>query len=191
MTHHTTKFVKISAAHATDVCADFKLNREARTFLREDMSPEEFLEALVENKMYCEAIDFIAHALPAREAIWWGCLCMQHVLGDDLLELDREAAAAAVRWVMQPGEEHRTGAKAPAEVAGSSSLAGTLAKAVFLSDGDITLPNIPKPLVRLPAAKAVARAIKLACFKSDPTKTAKIQKSYIDLAIDVAEGHLI
>jgi hypothetical protein len=37
-------------------------------------------------------IDFIAHALPAREAVWWGCLCLQHACGSNLSPADKAPA---------------------------------------------------------------------------------------------------
>jgi len=27
-------------------------------------------------ELYPDAVDFLAHALPKREAVWWGCLCL-------------------------------------------------------------------------------------------------------------------
>src|SRR5579864_2694697 len=99
------------------------------------MDPAQFVNALIENKKYIDAIDFMAHALPVREGIWWGCLCMQHAVGDRLSPPERVAAAAVVRWVMQPTEETRTAARAPAEAADPLSPAGALAMAAYQAGG--------------------------------------------------------
>ena len=93
--------VKITAATAAEVCANFDLDKEAKQLLRDRMNPREFVAVLIEKKRFVDAIEFMSHALPAREGIWWGCLCMQHVLGDNLAPPDRAAATAAVQWVMQ------------------------------------------------------------------------------------------
>jgi hypothetical protein len=184
--------VKIAAATAAEVCANFDLQTASKPLLREGMNPQEFLAALIENKKYLDAIDFLAHALPVREGIWWGCLCMQHALGDNLPAPDRAAATAAVQWLMQPSEETRAAAKAPAEAAGPASPAGALAMAACLTGGSIGPPNIPPiPPPPFASAQAIARAVKLASIKTEPPKIPKVQRSYVELAIEVAGGRFI
>lgn len=175
---------KIRAATAAEVCANFALDDEAKKLLREGMSPQEFVSALMEKKKHVAAIDFMAHALPVREGVWWGCLCMQHALGDNLAPPDRAAAQAAVQWVMRPIEENCAAAKAPAESAGPLSPAGALATAVNLTGG-----NGPPPSPLAPA-KAIARAVKLASLKTEPANIGKIQRCYVTLAMQVAAGGL-
>jgi hypothetical protein len=156
------------------------------------MKPREFISALIENKKCVDAIRFLAHALPAREGIWWGCLCMQHASGDDLPPPDRAAATAAVLWVMQPTEETRAAAKARAEAAGPASAAGALAMAANLTGGSIAPPNVPPvPPAPFASAQAMARAVKLASIKCEPALILKAQRSYVELAIRVAEGRSI
>jgi|SRR6516165_6166118 len=125
--------VKIHAARAAEVCSRFDLNSTARALLSEELGCREFLDALVAKKHYLTGIDFIACSLPPREAIWWGCLCLQHVCGDTLSTLEKSAGKAAVQWVLKPTEENRAAAKAPAGAAGPGSVAGTLAEAVTLT----------------------------------------------------------
>lgn len=184
--------VKIAAATAAEVCANFDLHDEAKPLLHDGMNPQEFLAALIENKKYLDAIDFLAHALPVREGIWWGCLCMQHALGDNLPPPDRAAATAAVLWVMQPSGETRAAAKAPAEAAGPASPAGALAVAACLTGGSIAPPNVPPvPPPPFASAQAIARAVKLASIKTEPVNIPKMQRSYVELAIQIAEGRFI
>jgi hypothetical protein len=165
---------KITAITAAEICANVDLQKPARQLLREGMNPREFVAALLDNKKYVDAIDFLAHALPVREGIWWGCLCMQHAMGNDLPAPDRAAATAAVLWVIEPTEETRAATKAPAEAAGPASPAGALAAAANLA-----------------SAEAIARAVKLASIKTEAPKISKLQGSYVELAIEVAEGRLI
>jgi hypothetical protein len=150
------------------------------------------LAVLMENKKYVDAIHFMAHALPMREGIWWGCLCMQHACGDGLNPPERAAATAAVQWVMQPTEENRRAAKAPADAAPPPSVAGALAMAAFLTGGSILPPNLPPtPPAPFAAAKAIALAVTLASIKTEQAKIARMQRSYVELAIEIAEGRLI
>jgi hypothetical protein len=184
--------IKIREATAAEVCARFKPTDSGKKLLREGMNPREFVGALIENKKLVDAIDFMAHALPVREGIWWGCLCMQHALGDDLAPPDRVAATAAVQWLLQPTEENRAAAKGLALTADPMSPAGALAMAASLTGGSIYPPELPfKPPPPFAPQGAVARAVKIASIKGEPAAIPKNQRSYVELAIQVAEGRLI
>lgn len=180
---------KIKAATAAEVCAHVELEVEPRSLLHDGMSPREFLAALLARQQPRAGIDFMAHALPQREAIWWGCLCLQHACGSDLSEADKDACRAAVRWVVHPTEENRAAANTPAEAAGPASPAGMLAGATFQTGGNIAPPTMP-PMSPRPFdhAKAVARAVILAATKVDPLKIVDTQRLFVELGIGVAEG---
>src|SRR6266852_3124490 len=169
---------KVTAATAEEVCARFDVQREAKALLRDGMGPLQYLEALAAKKLYVDGINFLAHALAAREGIWWGCLCLQHACGDALTPAEKAACIAAVRWVMQPTEENRAAAKAPAEAVGMSLPAGALAMAASGGFG-------PGPFA---PAKAVAMAVKLAALKSPPAGIMQIQRAYLKLGVGVAAG---
>jgi hypothetical protein len=183
------KLVKVAAATAAEVCARFDLKPEARPLLRDGMGPKEFVDALVASKQYIAAIDFMAHALPAREAVWWGCLCLQHACGASLSPVDKAACKAAVQWVMQPTEENRAAARAPAEEAGVVTPAGQLAMAANQTGGNVAPPSAP-PMAPAPfaPAKAVSGAVKMATSKADPVKIIETQRLFVELGIGVAEG---
>jgi hypothetical protein len=184
--------VKIGAATAAEVCASFDLSSDARPLLLEGMGPREFLAALMERSCHVDAIVFLAHSLPVREAIWWGCLCMQHALGDRLSPVDRAAATAALRWVFDPAEENRAVAGMTAGAAPPPSIAGALATAAFHSGGNISPPSLPP---RAPApfasAKAIALAVKLCAVKAPPAKIVATQRSYGELGLEIAAGRLV
>jgi hypothetical protein len=184
--------LKIKAATAAEVCTHFQLDLEPRSMLRDAMSPREFLAALIAGKQPLAGIDFIAHALPPRDAIWWGCLCLQHACGSDLSVPDKAACKAAVRWVLQPTEENRAAANAPAEAAGPVSPTGGLASAAFHTGGNIAPPKTPPVSPRpFDPAKAVARAIKLASTKAEPAKMVDTQRLFVELGIGIAEGRFV
>jgi hypothetical protein len=173
--------IKIPAP-AADICSRFELGKEARQLLRDGMKAADFLAALVAQKKYVDAIHFLAHGLPAREAIWWGCLCMQHAVGDRLSPPDRAAARAAALWVLQPHEANRAAAQAPAAAAPPPSIAGALATAALHTGGNVA-PFAP--------AASVALAIKLASTKTEPVNIASLQRSYIQLGVEIAQGRFM
>ncbi len=181
--------LKVKAATAAEICAHFTLEKEPHSLLQKDMGPREFLAALLSAKHFLAGIDFMAHALSPRDAIWWGCLCLQHACGNDFTPSDRAACKVAVRWILVPSEENRAAANAPAEAAGAASPAGGLAAAAYHTGGNIAPPKAP-PASPGPfdSARAIARAVKLACTKLDPVRMADTQRLFVQLGIGVADG---
>ena len=105
---------------------------------------------------------------------------------------EKSAATAVVQWVLGPNEENRVTAQALAQAAGGGSPAGSLAMAVGLTGGSIAPPNAPpKPPPPFAAAPPIAMAVKIASTKTDPPIIAKMQRAYVELGLDVAEGRLI
>ena len=76
-----TVFSRVPAATAAEVCRRFPLGREATTLLRDDLTPDQFLGLLVERRLFRDATNFLAFALPNREAVWWAILCAREVAG--------------------------------------------------------------------------------------------------------------
>lgn len=181
--------VNFTATTASEICARLYLDKAALGVLRPAMSPREFVDALVEKKQYLAAIDFIAHALPSREAIWWGCLCLQRTCGDKLEPWERRAFRIAVQWVLQPNEATRAAAKQPADVLGPGSAAGCLAAGANQTGGSVGPPQGPPiPPSPFAPARAVAIAIKVASAKCNPPEIQGTQRSLIDLGMAIAGG---
>ncbi len=181
--------VRVDARTAAEVCGRVYLDKEALRLLEPSLDPRQFIQALVDKKQYLAAIDFIAHALSARDAIWWGCLCLQHLSGGKLEGWDKAACRAAVRWVYQPNEANRAAARQPADALGPGCPAGGLAAAVYQTGPSLPPPDGP-PIQPGPfaPARAVAIAVKVASTKGEPEKILITQASFIDLGIAIAEG---
>jgi hypothetical protein len=178
----------VKAESAVELCGWLQLGNEAHQLLRDGMAPKDFAEALMTNKQYLTGLDFMAHALPVRDSIWWGCLCLQHALGEKLSPLDRAAATVTVRWVLRPCEENRLGTRVLAEAAGTATAAGALAAAVFHSGGNIAPKGYPfmspDPYAH---ARAVAFAVRTILSRCKPEKMQETQRQYIELAMSLAE----
>jgi len=106
---------KVSAKTAAEVCSRYKLTDAARKRLQDGLTPRQFVELLLQAHGYEDAFDFLAYALPRREAIWWACLTLRHILGPDLPPLEQAALKAVVEWVLQPDEAKRRAAQAAGE----------------------------------------------------------------------------
>ncbi len=181
--------VYATASTAAEICSRVYLDKAALDLLRPGMSPRGFLDALVETGQYLAGIDFMAHVLPSREAIWWGCLCLHHTCGSKLEPWERRAYRLTVQWVLQPTEANRAATKQPAEVLGPASAAGCLAAAANQTGGSIGPPDGP-PIPPSPLAlnRAVAIAVKMASTKVEAPEIQRTQRSLIGLGMAVAEG---
>lgn len=184
--------VKVQAATAGDVCAHFYLPVEILERTRRPISPREFLDSLIKSKHYLVGIDFMAHALPPREAIWWGCLCLQHACSEKLSPPEKAACKSAMEWVMQPTEENRVFAQKESEQLGIALPAGALAGAAGQTGGNTAPPNFPPtPPPPYAPAKLVAMAVKIAATKGDPAKMPLNHQLFVELGIAVAEGRYL
>lgn len=182
---------KVRAATAAEVCEHFDLDPEARPLLGPKTTPREFLDALGAKRLFRDAIRFLAHALPHREAVWWGALCVKHASGETLPPAESAALKAAVTWVLDPSDANRTAAKAPAEASGVGTPSGSLALAVTWTGGTLA-PPMPRvqPVVPGPylPAKGIAGAVLLSSVKGPGAGIEETQRLFVELGTGVAEG---
>ncbi|HET9743530.1 MAG TPA: hypothetical protein VFQ00_12330 [Terriglobales bacterium] len=178
---------------AAAICARYQTSPGERRLLRDGMTSRQFVEELLKKEEFVSAIEFLAHALPPREAIWWGCLCLQHASGNSLNGNDKAACLATVMWVMQPVEQYRAAAAAPAQTAGVNSPAGRLALAVSQLPPNFGQPNqqpLPLGSSAYAANASVADAIKLASVKGGTSRIRPLQKQFVELGLQCAKGHI-
>src|SRR5438128_432587 len=106
--------------------------------------PVAYVEQLALEGLAPDGLEFIAHWLPKRAAIWWGCLCLWHVGRPTLPAPEDAALRAVVQWVREPNEPRRLALEAAAEAAGNlRTAAGGLARAAFFSGGSLVPPGLP------------------------------------------------
>ena len=186
------RFINATVASAAEICSRFLLKNEVRPLLCDHMGTTEFVGVLLANKQYVTGIDFLAHALQVREAVWWGCLCVHHACGDSLSPLERKACIATVQWVLEPTEKNRAATRAPAEAAAPASPTAQLAMAVIQA-GENLVPSNPPPVAPAPfaPAKAVAKAVKLVSTRADPVRTVDTYRLFLELGIGVAEDRFV
>ena len=163
-----------------------ELSPEALELLRADTQPAQYISLLVEKKMYPDAVRFLAHALPRREAVWWAWVCARRAAGDAPPPAVKAALDTAEKWIAQPTEENRRAAHAAAEQAGFGTAAGCTGLAAFFSGESIAPPDAPPvPPGEFLAAKAVSGAIIFAAVAPRPEKAAEKFQSFIAQGVDV------
>lgn len=161
----------------------------AKTLLTPTLSPGDFLEALIREAQWPDAVRFLAHALPRREAVWWACTCARFTLPADSPPDAVAALQAAEAWVFQPTEENRRAAMQRAEAAGFDTPAAWSAVSVFWSGGSMAPPGAPPvmPGERL-CPTAVASTVLLAAVQTEPQLAEQKYRRFLEAGIDIARG---
>jgi hypothetical protein len=185
----STTLAKVSAAKAVEVCKRFELSDEARRLLRDSHAPGQYFQELLEKGHHVDAVRFLAHALPKREAVWWACQCARGAAGPSPAPPVRAALEAAERWAADPNEQNRRAAMAAAEGASLETPAGCAAAAAFWSGGSLAPPDVPEvaPPESL-TAQGVAGAILLAAVLTEPEKAQEKQRKFLAQGVEVANG---
>jgi hypothetical protein len=180
---------KITVATAAEVCQNLKLGDEARSLLRDGLTPPRYLDALLKEQHFIDAVNFLAHALPKREAVWWACQCARLAASSSAPPVT-EALRAAEQWAADPSEGNRRKAKTAADAAQLSTPAGCAALGAFLSGGSLAPPEIetPVPPGEHLTARIVAGAIQLAAVMPPPDKAPERFREFLALGQDVAAG---
>ena len=184
------ELTKISAKQASEILSRFELSEEAAGFAEKGtLAPLEFIKQLLQQNLYFDAVKFLAHSLPKREAIWWACLATKKTLNPEAPAPQQAALNAAEQWAISPSEEKRLLARAWSEKTGQRSAASWAATAAFWSGGSMAKPG--EPDIAAPPylyAHAVAGAISMAAFEPDPEQAADQFKLFIRQGLDLAAG---
>jgi hypothetical protein len=153
---------------ATEVTRYVTLGDEAKQVLNPDLSAEEYLDALLSKQLHPDAVQFIAHYLPKRQAVWWALGCVKQAAPPELPPEQEAAMKTTERWIAEPTEENRQATFKAAEAADTSTPAGITALAAYYTDA---LPPTADPEKNAKAyfvtAKLVTAAVMLAAA-SDP-----------------------
>jgi hypothetical protein len=181
--------LKFTAKTAQEVCARFELSEEARALARSGQTPAQCLDTLMDKQLFPDAIRFLAHGLPKREAVWWACYCAKTAAGSNLPAPESAAIQRAERWVADPSEENRTALMPAAETAKLGTPAGCAALAAFLSGGSLGPANVAAiPPAETLTGTAVAGAVMIAVVVKEPQKAAEKYRMFLSRGIEIANG---
>src|SRR5215831_10338486 len=118
---------------AIEVCSHFVLGDTARKLLTPELTAGKYLQLLIQNKQYIDAVRLLAYALPTKEAIMWANSCARQFCEANPAEKLSAAVDAVDRWLAEPNDENRRAALKAAEGAEFGTPAGSSALAVFFS----------------------------------------------------------
>ena len=163
-----------------------ELGEEAMALVRGDLHPLDFVALLMEKALYPDAVRFIAHALPKREAVWWGWVCARRAAGENPPPKIKGALDATEKWIAQPNEDNRRLAMAAAQKAELGTAAGCTGVAAFFSGGSLAPPEAPVvPPGEFLAAKAVSGAVIFAAVANEPERAPEKFRSFVAQGVEV------
>jgi hypothetical protein len=148
-------------------CVEMELSEPSSALLRNDMTPQAAVQALVGAGAVQDALKLIARLLPKRYAVAWLCQCAH---GQALNPEDRAGASLAERWVREPNESNRRAAFEFADAGGYKSTGAWLAAAAGWSGGSLAPASQETPVPppdHLTACAGVAGINMLAALVND------------------------
>ncbi|GLT18004.1 hypothetical protein GCM10007938_17820 [Vibrio zhanjiangensis] len=182
-------YKKIPYQSSTQIVPRFQASDEAQKLLSEELPIDHAIVCLQEAELYNDLVQFLAHALPVRECIWWALCCLSS-RNDVWSDAQKMSLDTAKHWALSPSEELRRKSELLANRLELNCGPSWLSQAVFWNgSGSIVAPDLP---VVLPDpylyAKAVAGAINHAAALPFWDKTAIYYEDAIKAALDIAQG---
>lgn len=179
-------FTKIESTDASEVCQKFKLSDKLSVELLKTYTlSEEFFGKLLENKLYIDAVKFLAHVLPKHETILWACTCLQQ--NELLVSTNEKILEDAKNWLKKPSESFRQVIGKSNNLSDFANPFTWLALAIFWSEGSLTGPEepvvVPGPTL---TAQASSGAIMLAAVLMEPEAANIKYETYLKLGINIA-----
>ena len=182
--------IRIPTDDAASICEAADLNEDARALLHPDDRTVDYLKRLLHAKHYMEALTFLAHGLPKREAVWWACAALQRWPGDGLSEPDRQALAVVENWIYDPSQDLCRAAGDIAAEGKFQTPAALVAASVFWAGSSIAPPDCPAvpPREHL-TNKAVAHALILVSMReADPSARQEAVELFLAMGVKIAQG---
>ncbi|MEY3760633.1 MAG: hypothetical protein RIR39_2124 [Pseudomonadota bacterium] len=182
-------FTKIKPTHALIICQGLELDEQATALLQDNPTTADYLHQLIALKLYPDAVRFLAHALPKREATWWACLSARNGLTDKTPAKEIKAIELAEAWVYKPTEDNRKLTLPAADATAYKNAASWAAIAAFWSGDDISpVPEAVIPPDEKLYAKAVIGAVMLAATQGEANKVNDKYQLFLQQGIHIANG---
>src|SRR5713226_9386087 len=78
----------------------FEPGEQAKNLLRNGITGQEYVDRLLEQKLFPDAVRFIACLLPKRQAVFWACQCAKRFITRSPVSGKAvESLQAAEKWI--------------------------------------------------------------------------------------------
>lgn len=180
---------KIIAQKASELTGKYDAINEQVEEIDTELPPADYLKELIKHKFFEDAITFLAHGLPPRESVWWGCVCVRHVTDDATKQHSVAALQYAEQWVNDQSEQTRRVCGKYADEGQYKAPHHLLSAAVFWSGGSIMDESEPaiEPQANM-YSHAVAGAILSAVGMAKDEDIDAVYNKYINHGVNIAQG---
>ncbi len=172
--------------NVTQAATQMELEDEVLARLREDMTPRDAVQALLDADDPGSALKLLARLLPKRYVVAWLCQCARE---QKLSVEDRAGASLAEKWARDPNETNRRAAFEFANAGGYKSLGTWLAATAGWADGSLAPARQETPVPppeHLTACAGVAAANLMAAL--EPEKYTERRLAFIQRALELLGG---
>lgn len=185
---NTTETILGSGSSVSAVCANAELEAEALALLEEAEEVPAFLDRLCEGGFFSDAVAFLAHALPPRQAVGWAWVCARDAIGDDPSSEIAEALEVTRSWIQDPSDEVRRAAFDAADRAGMATPAGAAGLAAFFSGDSLAPPDSePAPPPEGLVGRTVAGCVHMSAVWDEPDDPTGRYEEYVRRGIELAD----
>jgi hypothetical protein len=132
---------KVTTEKAAEIIDAEEMEPASLELLQPEMQPEEYIDTLSSAGKWADAIMVLVRALPAREAVWWGCVCAAEMELVSKNEREVLALKAAEKWAYKPTDENRLNAFLQAQKSDAPSVGTLSCMAVVFSGGKLEMGN--------------------------------------------------
>lgn len=175
---------------AIEVASLFNASSIALKLLDDDPRLGTAVERMVDGGHLGEARRLLSHGMERRDSIWWAYLCaMEAIRHKDITAEQQIGFDLVLAWIMAPTDAKRKGCKNAIRSCGSTSMAGILCFAVWLSGGSIS-PYAKRHIEPNPHAcgRLCSATVYLSSVYFDPGRWRSYLGHFIATGILVAKG---
>ena len=180
---------RVLSATAAEIATLSEPDEAAAALLKDEMTPSQFLDALVGAEHIAGAVQFLAYALPRREGVYWGLLCARTALGDALGADAKATLDATETWLMEATDENRRALLPLADKVGYGTAAGCTALAGYFSGGSITPAEFeavePGPEL---SPKMLCNALQLSAVARTPDQIPELRRLFLEKGTAIANS---
>jgi hypothetical protein len=180
---------KFNTVEIDAILSQLECPAELLTELKTAASDLAILQRLETEQLYSEAVKFLAHGLPKREAIWWAYLVSEAAEHHSTDPQTQEALSTIEHWAREPNEARRRQAGSVGEALRYYTPSSWAAMAILWSGGSITPEGRP-PVEASPVmcAKAVSNAIIIGAHQLHATPPDEAFKRFLRQGLHIAMG---
>ena len=180
---------KLADRQMAELADHTPLTDDGKPLLDPAQSARDLIARLVEEKLWIDAVSVLAHAMPKREAVWWGALIARQALPEPPDRKELMTLEAAEAWVRKPSEEARQVA-----LARGGAIRDTNAPSAWaaVAAGWATGSMVPKSEIDVPAqpwmtGTAVFSAVMRGAM-AEPERALVRLRAALVCGLDIADG---